>query len=161
MPKVDKPYTRAAFTRRHFKCIRFLWWSFISWRCGIYIPIHIHQNGTCYFWLFNSILWLSRGLCSWMVKIGRCLPSQLPRTAGGRKNPKNLSRTSCTCYTLGSIFKACMITWVWYAMRIVFAPVCIFAVYTSVFHRLHFQSLQLGLRIQKSSFHLWIFIVLV
>ena len=74
--------------------------------CGVYIVKmqHLHlsiftKNSTC-FWLFNSFLWLSRGphthvSCSWMVKIERCLPSELSRTAARRKISKNPCRTSC------------------------------------------------------------------
>ena len=134
-----------------------------TWRLHLSV---FTKNATHYFWLFNSILWLSHGpstcgSCNWMVKIGRCLPSKLPRTAARRINPKNSSRTSCTCCMLGSIFKVCRIRWVWHdnAYRIRWSS-C-FRCLHQRFPWFHFWSLHLGLRTQKSSFYLCVFIELV
>ena len=103
---------------------------------------HLHisvftKNGTSYFWLFNSILSLShgprtRGSCSWMVKIGRCLPCKPPRTVARRKNTKNPSRTSCTLHWDPSLRHARSREY-GMTMPITFAQVHVFAVYTSIF----------------------------
>ena len=131
---------------------------------------HLHltifaKNSTRYFWLFNSILWLSRGpctrgSCSWMVRIETCLPRNSSKKNGKRLG-KNPSRTICTCCMLGSVFKPCTITWVWHDNAHGICSSLCFHCLHQCFPWLRFRSLHLGLCIQKSSFYLCIFIVLV
>ena len=97
------------------------------------------KNGTRYFWLFNNILWLWRGLrrthgsCSWMVKIERYLPSEFPRTAARRTGRKTLVEQAVHAVCWDPSLRRAQLHEYGMTISIVFAQVHVFAVYTSIF----------------------------
>ena len=114
---------KAAFTQRSLEWIRCLWWSFKSWRHGIYT--HLYSPKTVHVIFDYSTV-------SCHCHMDRVHLDELPRTAARRKNTKNPSRTSCTLRWDPSLRHARSPEY-GMTMPITFAQVRIFAVYTSVF----------------------------